>query len=285
MQALATDVEHVLVQALPILDLLDESDETTPAKDDVRAVRSAGWPWSVVAEVAGVFSAIERGGAEAMARRLLRPDGFPEALFQLSVLGAVLLASEKLGARITSLRPIGYMTDGPVYTIDLQGRGSWDLWCEAANCWAIYDVVDHYKEFAASLTMSDGRPFRARNIRPDVVLAQRGHRALVLECKFPSESLDPGYVAHGLYQAVFYAHQLMPAFQSVSGFAVGPGVLVPGRRDHILGEVRVGVVGPSDLESLVSELMFTEGERARADLSAEESTGNLTWPFPHDGGD
>src|SRR5690606_34691882 len=113
---------------------------------------------------------------------------FPESLFQLSVLGLILVEAQKCGARVTSLRPIGYMTDGPVYRIQLPGRDPWDLWCEAASCWEAYGVADRYRDAASALTTSDRQPFRARNIRPDILLARPKDRAVVLECKFPSET-------------------------------------------------------------------------------------------------
>jgi hypothetical protein len=265
-QGLATDVEQILVRTLPILDLLDESDESLPSRDDVRAVRTAGWPWNVVAEVADVFTALERGGAEALARRLLRPDGFPEAVFQLGVLGAVLVASEGLGARIASLRPIGYMTDGPVYRIELPGQDAWDLWCEAANCWTEYDLDDRYRELSATMTSADGKAFGARNIRPDVLLARRSDQAMVLECKYPGESLDAGYVAHGMYQAAFYAHQLKPAFVTVTGLSVGPSELVPVHSSRTLGQVEVGLASPTRVQELVTKWLGTGRETEGGDL-------------------
>ena len=254
-ERLSADVEATLVRTLPILGLLDETDQTAPTRDDIRSVRASGWPWNVVAEVASFFAAVDRGGAEALARRLLRPDGFPEAIFQLGVLGAVMIACERAGATITSLRPIGYMTNGAIYRADFPDGQSWDLWCEAARCWDEYGVEDRYRGLAGTLSTSSGQPFQARNIRPDVLLARRGDRALVLECKYPGESLDPGYVAQGMYQAAFYANQLAPAFDAVAGLAIGPSDLVPGHVDRSLGSVRVGLASPTDLEAVVARFL------------------------------
>lgn len=253
---LSGDVQEIIRQTLPLLDLLEESDEVKPSRDSIRAVRGAGWPWNAVADVAEVFISLDRGGAEALARRLLRPDGFPEALFQLSVLGGVLIATQALGGRVTSLRPIGHMTDGPVYRIELLGQEPWDLWCEAAHSWATYGVNDHYREMAAALTTIDQTPFQARNIRPDVVLARAGDRAIVIECKYPGDSLDPGYVAHGVYQAAYYGHQLAPAFAAVSAYSVGPAELVPSRQERIVGDIVVGLANPSHVREIVSQVML-----------------------------
>ncbi|MFV8167735.1 hypothetical protein ACNQVK_37440 [Mycobacterium sp. 134] len=163
-EQLSEDVEGTLVRTLPILGLLDEADQTPPSRDDIGSVRASGWPWNVVAEVAAFFAAVERGGAEGLARRLLRPDGFPEAIFQLGVLGAVMIACERAGATVTSLRPIGYMTSGPVYRIDFPGGEPWDLWCEAARCWDVYGVADKYRDLARTLSYRGGQAFQARDI-------------------------------------------------------------------------------------------------------------------------
>lgn len=268
-EALAGDVSEIIRQSLPIVDLLDESDESLPSRDSIRAVRGSGWPWNAVADVAAVFAALERGGAEALARKLLRPDGFPESLFQLGILGAVIVTAEQLGAQITSLRPIGHMTNGPVYRVQMPGHEPWDLWCEAASCWSVYGLADRYRDLAATLTTYEGATFQARNIRPDILLARRGDRALVLECKFPSDSLDPGYVAHGIYQAAYYGLQLSPAFVDVVGLCVGPGELVPGNSECTLGGVRVGLASPSAVQQVVASLLLQDG-LAAARPGAEE---------------
>lgn len=258
-EQLSADVEDTLFRTLPLLGLLDEADQTPPTRDDIRSVRASGWPWNVVAEVAGYFAALERGGAPALARKLLRPDGFPEAIFQLSVLGAVLIACERAGATLTSLRPIGYMTSGPVYRITFLNSEPWDLWCEAARCWDEYGIDDKYRELSATLVATTGQAYQARNIRPDVLLARRGDRAMVLECKYPGESLDPGYVAHGMYQAAFYAHQLKPAFDTVNALAVGPTDLVPSHASTWMGSIQVGLASPVDLETILMQFLNADG--------------------------
>lgn len=261
---LSEDVEKILVKTLPIMSQLDESDETLPTRDDIRAVRASGWPWNVVAEVAGFFAAVERGGAEALARTLLRPDGFPDAVFHLSVLGSVLIACERAGGSITSLRPIGYMTRGPVYRIEYPDSAPWDLWCEAAACWDTYGVTDNYRQLAASLMTADGEAFQARSIRPDIVLARQGDCALVIECKYPEVSRDPGYVAQGLYQAAFYAHQLKPAFGTLIALSVGPDELVPHRVVNELAGVQVGLANPAHLAAVVQSIVGSSTQAAGA---------------------
>lgn len=249
---LASNVQSIVEQSLPLLQLLDVADGAPPVRDDIRAVRAAGWPWKAVAEVAEVFIALERGGADALARRLLRPDGFPESIFQLSVLGSILNACESEGARIVSLRPIGHLTDGPVYRAEWRDGQPWEIWCEAARAWSWYDLDDTYRDLAATMTLASGSDFSARNIRPDLVIAAPGRAAAVLECKYPSESLDPGYVGHGLYQAAFYAHQFEPNFPSVLGASVGPEELVPAPDFKPFGKTQLGLVSPRNMPHVVS---------------------------------
>lgn len=252
---LPLDVANVLRVGLPILDLLEGPVELVPSNDDLAALRGAGWPWKPLAAIAAFFLSLQRGGAEAMARRLLRPDGFPEILFQLSVLGSIINAAEFIGASVTSLRPLASMTQGPVYRIDTRRGDSWDLWCEAAQSWEYYGVSDKYQQLASSLTALSGEGFGARHIRPDILLAKRGKHALVLECKFPFESMDPGYVANGMYQALFYAQQLAPVFNRVSAYSVGPVELVPTTGFRRMRGAHVGLGSAPGIESVVHRLL------------------------------
>ncbi len=77
----------------------------------------------------------------------------------------------------------------------------------------------------------------------------------MLECKYPAESLDAGYIAHGMYQAAFYGHQLAPAFESVAGYAIGPTELVPTHEERTLGGVIVGLTTPRAVRELMAGAM------------------------------
>lgn len=252
---LPSDISEVLKVTLPVLEYLDDTIENVPSRDDLAAVRGAGWPWKPVAAIAEYFLTADRGGATAMAQRLLRPDGFPETLFQLSVLGAIINACESTGSTVTSLRPLGSMTQGPAYRVVSATGEEWDLWCEAAGCWDHYDAADVYQALALGLTALSGNSFTARHIRPDILLAQRGRHALVLECKFPFETVDPGYVAHGMYQAYFYAQQLAPAFTRVSAYSVGPAEIITDHKTQVLNGTAIGLASSSGIETVVRSLM------------------------------
>lgn len=258
---LAPEVEQVIEQALPLQRLLDPENSGAPTRDDIRSTRAAGWPWTPVADLAAMFVAVDRGGAQALALRLLHPDGFPEVVFQLSVVGSLITACEQRGARVTSQRPIGHMTSGPIYQVHWPDGRSWDLWSEAASAWNEYGIEDVYRNLASALTLVNGTAFSSRNIRPDVLIAERGLAAVVLECKYPSVTLDPGYVGHGMYQAAFYADQLRPAFPRVLGASIGPAELVPHATFQPFGSGQLGLMSPADLGAVVD---WMEGANARS---------------------
>jgi DNA mismatch endonuclease (patch repair protein) len=256
------DVEATvrLEAALPLLDVLDEG-APTPSLDDLSAVRGMGWPWSAVSAVASVLSTVyRRDGVSALARRLLRPDGFPDRLFQLAVLGAVIRYFEGRGGRVIGVRPIAMLTDGPVYQIIEQHGETWDLWCEAERCWETYVATDEHRVLARGMRNLTGTPYLARFLRPDILIAQRGKRALVLECKYPAETADPGYVTTGIYQAHFYATQLMPAFDTVDAAVVGPDELIDAAVRRRIGNVDVSVASPGTLPQTLSHLVAAKVE-------------------------
>lgn len=252
----SADASPRIMAALPLLDELDEPDTAPPASGDIAAVRAMGWPWSVVAEVAGLFARVRRrSGLEHFATMLLEPDGFPDRLFQLAILGTVLRSAESAGYVAASLRPIGNMTDGPVYRLLGPDGESWDLWCEAEQCWPWYGLPDIYKDTAEGLRRADGPGFRPRHLRPDVLLAKRGVAALVIECKYPNDSLDPGYVAGGMAQAYFYAAQLTAGFSRVESLVAGPAELLAQARVGDIRSLSVGIGSIEDVASSVRDLI------------------------------
>lgn len=253
--SLPVEAQKSLAAVLPLLDYLEPSDARMPDRDDLAALRGVGRPWGAVADVARLLVELERGGALAFSKRLIRPDGFPDRLFQLAVLGSVLAGAENVASKITSLRPIGYMTDGPVYRIEDPHGREWDLWCEAAHCWEHYAARDTYQRLARGLAQVDGAPFRAGHLRPDVLLALPSERALVLECKYPMDSLSPGYVASGLPQALLYGQQLAPYFRRIAAVSVGPKELVPSTRQSRISGVRVGYASPEGVRELVASAL------------------------------
>jgi hypothetical protein len=255
-EILNADAGPRLQAALPLLSELADQEPATPSRDDLHAVRGIGWPWSAVADVASVLLKLRsRQGVELLAERLIGPDGYPDRMFQLGVLGTVLATAERCGLAVRGKRPIGQMTTGPVYEIVGANGELWDVWCEAAQCWEYYGVPDVYRAISTGLTQADARPFIPRPLRPDILLASSTARAVVIECKFPFTTADPGYVASGLSQSHFYATELQPVFPDVEALVVGPSELVSHQSSSSLRGIRVGVGSASAVEDAVIRLM------------------------------
>jgi hypothetical protein len=242
-----------LQTALNLQDVIDADDLGVPSAEDIAAIRGMGWPWNVIAGVAAIFvSRYQRDGTTRLAQSLISPDGFPDRLFQLAVLGSVLVATEDAGATVRSVRPIGNMTSGPVYRIrDLKSR-DWELWCEAERCWDTYGLRDHYYDLASSLSYVNGDAYPTRHLRPDILLALPGVRAMVIECKYPHVTMDPGYVARGVSQAYFYGRQLSPAFPQTQAFVVGPAEIVRSDEAKRIGGIDLHVSSPERIAGWVS---------------------------------
>jgi hypothetical protein len=242
--------------ALALKDEITAEDTGVPSVEDLAAVRGMGWPWNSISNVAAVFAArYRRNGLEALARTLISPEGFPDRIFQLGVLGSVLNAAEEAGAKVSSLRPIADMTSGPVYRIDDARGRAWDLWCEAERCWDIYGLRDHYYGLASSLSHADGNSYQSRHLRPDILLALPGVKAVVIECKYPFKTGDPGYVAGGLIQAYFYGVQLAQGFPMTQALVAGPSEIVRVGDSTAIGEVGVGTSSPELIAACVSSAL------------------------------
>lgn len=235
-----------LETALGLKDVVPADDIGMPSIEDLAAIRGLGWPWNSIASVAAMLlSRYRREGMARLAKGLISPDGFPDRLFQLAVLGTVLTAAEEAGAVVTSVRPIGDMTAGPVYQLrDSQGR-VWDVWCEAERCWDTYGIQDPYYDLAASLSYVDGKAYQRRHLRPDILVALPGARAMVIECKYPFLSADPGYVATGASQAYFYGMQLHSGFPVTHAVVVGPDEMVRTTVEQQIGEINLAISSPA----------------------------------------
>lgn len=258
--------------ALELFREIDLGDPAPPSAGDYRAVYGLGWPWTGVVDLARVLNVgSEANGLRQLSERLLSPEGFPETLFQLSVLGDILVAAQQAGYKVTSLRPIGQMTTGPVYAVE-DARGSrWELWCEAASCWEAYGADDHYMRIARDLYSVGGRPFTPGHLRPDLLLALPGHTALVIECKFPWESQNPSYVASGIPQAGFYARQLAPAFENTGASIVGPAELTGSNpMGSAVDGILIRVDSPDALAQRVLTLLH-RGESVQGSLTESQT--------------
>lgn len=256
---LESEARQAVLASAPLLESLNQVDSTRPNADDLRAVAKLGWPWKPVAEVARTLLSLHRRGLEELAQYLLTPDGFPEVLLQLETLGRLLILLEEAGARITSLRPIAYMTSGAVYQATWPDGRKWDVWCEAAAAWSTYGATDTYRELSSILRAGnvEDEKFRGGNLRPDILLVEPGRFVSVLECKY--SSTDAGYVASGLPQAYFYAAQFASVFESVDAWVVGPGRFVPQSDVSNVGEIRLGITNAQMLEPVLEGRLIGVG--------------------------
>ncbi len=188
--------------------------EDRPDRAAQAAVRLAGRPWGLLAEVATVLVSEDHDLAE-VARRLLLPDEAARGrLFHLACLGLALEAAKSAGCLVAGLRPLG-VGDGPAYRVTTPAGEAWDLWFEGAGMWTHYGSTSPYVRATSHM------PGVSQPIGADLVLTRPGVHALVVECKY---SADPGYITrNGYEQALAYqAEALTGLVDSARAVVVGP---------------------------------------------------------------
>ncbi|MEM9454952.1 MAG: hypothetical protein AAGF11_12285 [Myxococcota bacterium] len=237
-------IEDVL--KLPLLQSIEAEKLTTETR---RSMKSEGRPWTWVVAVAEVLRALDAQALEELCQEIIVPD--PELrwrLFHLGVLGALLLAIIERGGRVTSTRPIVNSSSGPVYMVELYGS-SWDLWFEAGGLWKTYNVPSPYPRAMAGL----GARLRVRS--PDLLLVRPKDRALILECKYSSDS---GYVSKAYEQVTAYANELRTeVVERVVGLTVAPEGVV-GRGSGVETKTgRIGIIAATDLGAALDALERT----------------------------
>jgi hypothetical protein len=220
-----------------------------PNAADLRAVESEGRIWRSVAKTCRLLSAFHNQALEAWARRIIYPDDVLSGrLFQLAVLGEVLVAARDVGAKTTSLHPIAMGIRGPNYTIvDQRGR-HWDLWFEAGRAWEYYGKTSPYVEAAIGLG-SARRPIGA-----DLLLIRPGEESLVIECKYSANIYYVG--PPGYQQAVAYLSEIQSRMTPLAvALAVGPDGIVTLPGDTVLKAGAVSIVPASDVADRVIAIL------------------------------
>jgi hypothetical protein len=210
-----------------------------PSPADLRAVESEGRIWRSVARTCRVLTTFHDHALEAWARRIIYPDDLLSGrLFQLAVLGEVLVAAREVGATTTSLHPIAMGIRGPNYVIvDQRGR-RWDLWFEAGRAWEYYGKDSPYVEAAVGLGAA------RRPIGADLLLTRPNEESLVVECKY---SANVDYVGPpGYHQVVAYLSEVRSRMTPLArALAVGPDGVVTAAGDTVLEVGPVSIVPAS----------------------------------------
>lgn len=183
-----------------------------PRPSELAAVEREGAVWRRLVDVARRLRA---ASAPELAAELLLP--VPElrpTLFQLGVLGELLLAVQSAGASIVSTSPLSFVTGREQFHVAYAGR-VWHLWMEAGGAWQRYGASSLYR------SLTTGLRAQTRPLAPDLMLILPGEAAFVIECKY---SANADYVGRtGLAQTLLYMTDVGASMAaSVEGVVVAP---------------------------------------------------------------
>ena len=195
--------------------------KSIPERSDLLALGHSGYPWRTVAKIASLISRAERD-LEFLACSLLEPDPDMESrLFHLATLGHMIAAIRLQGYAIAWKKPLGGSGDHPAVEARSPDGIKWDLWFESGKHRRFYGAPQSAYASAVASVVGAGLP-----LRPDIMLINHPHRALVIECKW---SPDPSYVGRdGFHQASSYALDTLNGLaEEVWSFVVGPQEVVP----------------------------------------------------------
>jgi len=181
---------------------------------------------------------IRAASAPELAAELLLP--VPElrpTLFQLGVLGELLLGLQSAGASIVSTSPLSFVTGREQFHVTQQGR-VWHLWMEAGGSWQRYGAPSLYRSLSTALRA------QTRPLAPDLMLMLPGEAAFVIECKY---SANADYVGRtGLAQTLLYMTDVGASMAStVEGVVVAPEGVVGDSTVASTPAGRLGLASPS----------------------------------------
>ncbi len=207
-----------------------------PDRLDLLALSSSGYPWHTVAAAAQLAVRAERD-PEFIAFELIAPD--PEVgwrLFHLATYGMVIRALRNHRFVLSWRRPIsGTRSGAQIEAIGPSGT-RFDLWFEAGAARTAYGLPASTYQDAVDSIVGAGGP-----IGVDVMLIERGSKALLLECKWSS---DPSYVGrYGYHQTASYALDAIGGLAPEAwSFVVGPQEVVPATNVALALYDQLGVV-------------------------------------------
>lgn len=183
-----------------------------PRPSELAAVEREGAVWRRLVDVA---RRIRAASAPELAAQLLLP--VPElrpTLFQLGVLGELLVALGAAGGAITSTSPLSFVTGREQFHVTIGGR-VWHLWMEAGGAWQRYGSASVYRPMVSGLRA------QTRPLAPDLLLVLPGEAAFVIECKYSGHA---DYVGRtGLAQTLLYMTEVRASMAPrVEGVVIAP---------------------------------------------------------------
>jgi hypothetical protein len=206
-----------------------------PLPSELAAVEREGAVWRRLVDVA---RRIRSASAPELAASLLMP--VPElrpTLFQLGVLGELLMALRSAGAAVVSTSPLSFVTGREQFHITYGGQ-VWHLWMEAGGSWQRYGASSLYR------SLTTGLRAQTRPLAPDLMLILPGEAAFVLECKY---SANPDYVGRtGLAQTLLYMTDVGASMaRRVEGVVVAPIGIAGDITSESTPAGRLGIASPS----------------------------------------
>ncbi len=210
---------------------LVESSADEPRPSELAAVEREGSVWRRLMDVA---RRIRAASAPELAAELLLP--VPElrpTLFQLGVLGELLLGLQSAGASIVSTSPLSFVTGREQFHVTHGGR-VWHLWMEAGGAWQRYEAASVYRSLVSGLRA------QTRPLAPDLLLILPGEAAFVIECKY---SAHADYVGRtGLAQTLLYMTDVGASMATrVEGVVVAPNGIAGDATSEATPAGRLGI--------------------------------------------
>ena len=234
----------------------DNIGATRPDRLSLLSLRTSGYPWASVAAAAELALRAERD-SEFIAFELITPD--PDIgwrLFHLASYGMVIRALRNHRFVVTWRRPLsGTRPGAQIEAIGPSGT-HYDLWFEAGALRGAYGLPR-----AAYYDAVRGIEGAGGAIGVDIMLIDKGNRALLFECKWSTNSQYVG--RDGFHQSSSYALDALSGLASeVWSFVVGPSDIVPAISVAVRMHEQLGVVLGSTPPSTIGDVVsaFLSGE-------------------------
>ncbi|MCR8576708.1 hypothetical protein [Streptomyces sp. Isolate_219] len=237
-----------VLSSIESLPPLNSSAGVRPTRQDIKALRMEGAPWTQLAQVAELLVDAETSNLMDFARKHLLPDpGVRWRLFHLGSLGVLLKRLYIAEWELTSWRPLSGTTEGgPNYTAHAPDGGKWDIWFEASKIWEYYKVASPYLDLMEDVFASSAEPVGA-----DLAIIRPGVAGYLFECKFgdAAEVRRKGY--HQI--TTYVAEALRELVPRAEGFVIGPDDVVLKSAVLKLQGAPIHIVGPRHLDSFLPE--------------------------------